>query len=86
MPSSFADFARNAVIWRITGGQANGLKMLGILPSDANGNVAVSDAAFPARTSGTNNSAVGKGALKNSLQARTSLLLAKTLVPMQWST
>lgn len=60
----FSEFLKDTVKWRLTGGHADELKRLGF-QSNAAGNSALSDVVFPALTTGTDNVALGKGALAN---------------------
>lgn len=61
----FSEFIKDVVKWRLTGGHTDELKRLGFLGSDANGNSALTDAVFPALTTGGSNVALGQGALGN---------------------
>jgi hypothetical protein len=74
---AFSDFIKYSVRWRVSGGHAADLKLLGFQSSSASGNTAVSDAVFPALTSGTNNAALGKGALKNLTSGSNNFAIGK---------
>lgn len=63
---SYLSFLINVVRWRVSGGHADELKRLGVQSGQTTGgNAVLSDSVLPARTSGTDNTAVGKGALAN---------------------